>query len=266
MVESTRAAVRRRRAPRPRARRRPSAHDRRRRAGAGSLERASSAAEQRDGRDAPGGRALRGGRSPRSARLSAKSEQIGGIVEHHHRHRRADQPAGAQRGHRGRPGRRAGPRLRRSSPRRSASWPRSPRAPPRQISSLIGQIQTETRARRRTSSPTAPAAREDGAADRRCRPAGAFEEIGGAVDNMTGRVASRSPPRSSRSTPGAGGPSQDIAEVAARRRAVLSLEPSRSPRRPSRPALRRRRSPRPRSPWPGTAEQLNHLVSSFTLV
>ena len=44
--------------------------------------------------------------------LGAKSEQIGGIVETITADRRADQPAGAQRRHRGRARRRAGPRLR----------------------------------------------------------------------------------------------------------------------------------------------------------
>ena len=44
--------------------------------------------------------------------LAAKSEQIGAIVADDHRDRRADQPARAQRRDRGRPRRRAGPRLR----------------------------------------------------------------------------------------------------------------------------------------------------------
>ncbi len=59
-------------------------------------------------------------RSPRTSQeisgaieeLSARSERIGGIVDTITGHRRADQPAGAERRDRGRPRRRAGPRLR----------------------------------------------------------------------------------------------------------------------------------------------------------
>ena len=61
-----------------------------------------------------------------------------------HRHRRADEPAGAQRRHRGRPRRRAGPRLR----RRRRGGPQAGRgvadAPPASIAELIGEIQGET--------------------------------------------------------------------------------------------------------------------------
>ena len=48
----------------------------------------------------------------RSSELTERSERIGGIVDHDHRPRRADEPAGAQRRDRGRPRRRAGPRVR----------------------------------------------------------------------------------------------------------------------------------------------------------
>ena len=108
MVESTRAAVQEAAAGRRRQRRdRP--RDRRRR------EQARKVA--REGVEAASTRPTRSARSPtpprrstpRSATCRARSEQIGGIVTTIAGHRRADQPAGAQRRHRGRAGRRAGP-------------------------------------------------------------------------------------------------------------------------------------------------------------
>ena len=74
---------------------------------------ASSAAEHASRGDPPGRRRSSEQVGDAIGELSERSERIGGIVDTITGDRRADEPAGAQRRDRGRPRRRAGPRLRR---------------------------------------------------------------------------------------------------------------------------------------------------------
>ena len=69
-----------------------------------------------------------------------------------HLDRRADQPARAQRHHRGRPGRRRRQGLRGGRRARSRTWPRRPRGPPRTSARRVDAIQADTADRGRARS------------------------------------------------------------------------------------------------------------------
>ena len=198
-------------------------------------------------------------RRPTPSRARRKSEQIGGIVDDDHRHRRADEPARAQRRDRGRPRRRAGPRVRgrrRGGPqaRRGVAGGRGldrdlDRGDPGRDAAVT--VVENGSARTEEGAATVEQARD------------AFGRIGAAVDDMTARVdaiaaagAAGRRRRSSRQ--------DDMAES--------RPSPSSPARRPSRCRPRRRRprrrpsrSPSAPSSSPGTADELEQLVGRFTI-
>ena len=223
--------------------------------------------ELRVGGDAPGGGDLPGdlGRDPGALDpLGADRRHR----RHDHRHRRADQPARAQRRDRGGARRRAGPRVRRR--RRGGAQARRGLAGRRRRDLHPDRgdpaRDRQGRRRRRRGREAHRGRRRDRRPDPRRR-----SSASACRSRTCPRASSRSPRRSSRSRPrpSACRPTSSRSPASPRRR---RRRPSRSRPRPRRPAPPRRRSPRPprssRAPprtWSGwSAVQAQRVIVRFS--
>ena len=131
-----------------------------------------------------------------------------------------------------------------------------------QIAGLIGEIQRETGEVVDMVADTA--ARTEGGTVTVERARAAFEAIGTAVEDVSGRAADdrRRDRGSSPATPSRWRRTSSASPRWPSRRARRA---SRSRPRPSRRAPPRRRSPRPRRSWPRSAAELERLVATFRL-